>query len=83
MRILFFKIQSVTTVENFLGTKAMSKTLLTLRVSKVKNDSLRDILFAKARKGGDLNNGRFAAFIRYCIDVHENSERVRGQKGDN
>ena len=36
MRILFFKIQSVTTAENFLGTKAMSKTLLTLRVSRVK-----------------------------------------------
>ena len=36
MRILSFKIQSVTTAENFLGTKAMSKTLLTLRVSRVK-----------------------------------------------
>ena len=37
MRIIFFKIQSVTTAEIFLGTKAMSKTLLTLRVSRVKN----------------------------------------------
>ena len=42
---------------------------------------MRDFLFAKAKEGGVSNKGRFAAFMRNCIDVYENPYESLGVGG--
>ena len=49
--------------------------------SRYKHDSLHDFLFTKAKEGNVSNKGRFAAFMRNCIDVHENPHESLGVGG--
>ena len=72
MGILFLKMQSVTTAEFSWGTKPMPKTLLTLRVSRVKNIFTVD----NRERGADLTVYYNLFARRYEIVLFINIEPI-------